>query len=315
MTVQIMRDFGVGDGQLFIGGRWVDAAGKDRRTVANPKDGSTVAAVAEGTTEDVDRAVAAARKAQPAWQATTVVERAALLNRLAGLIEDNKETLAGLLTSEGGKTLPESRIDAGFAALLLRYAAESGRHIQGEIMPGENRDEQIWIQRVPYGVVAGITAWNFPAALFARKVGPALVAGNTVVIKPHEFTPLTTLVLGELCRRAGIPDGVVNVVVGDGRTVGAHLVAHEGTDLISMTGSVRAGGRSTRSAPSASSRSAWSSAARHPSSSWTTPTSTRPWTQRWRRSSSRVGRSAPATTACTCTGRSTMPSWRSSWRR
>ncbi len=106
MTVQIMRDFGVGDGQLFIGGRWVDAAGKDRRTVANPKDGSTVAAVAEGTTEDVDRAVAAARKAQPAWQATTVVERAALLNRLAGLIEDNTETLAGLLTSEAARLFP-----------------------------------------------------------------------------------------------------------------------------------------------------------------------------------------------------------------
>ena len=95
---------------------------------------------------------------------------------------------------------------------------------------------------MPFGVVAGITAWNFPAALFARKVGPALVTGNTIVVKPHELTPLTTLVLGELSRRAGIPEGVINIVVGDGRTVGAHLVSHKGTDLISMTGSVRAGG-------------------------------------------------------------------------
>jgi lactaldehyde dehydrogenase / glycolaldehyde dehydrogenase len=162
--------------------------------------------------------------------------------KTANLIDENSETLAALLTAEGGKVLPESRIDANFAALLLRYAAESARRLQGEILLGEGRDEQIWIQRVPYGVVAGITAWNFPAALFARKVGPALVTGNTIVVKPHELTSLTTLVLGKLSRRAGIPEGVINVLVGDGRTVGAHLVSHKDTDLVSMTGSVRAGG-------------------------------------------------------------------------
>lgn len=242
MTVQTMRDFGIAENQVYIGGRWVDSAGRERREIENPKDGSIVAAVPAATIEDADRAVAAARKAQPGWNAATSLERGALLHKLANLIEENSETLAHLLTAEGGKILPESRIDVGFSALLLRYAAESARHLQGEIFPGEHRDEQIWIQRVPYGVVAGITAWNFPAALFARKVGPALVTGNTIVVKPHELTPLTTLVLAELCRRAGIPDGVVNVVVGDGRTVGAHLVSHKGTDLISMTGSVRAGG-------------------------------------------------------------------------
>ena len=134
--------------------------------------------------------------------------RRASCRKLANLIDENSETLAHLLTAEGGKLLPESRIDAGFASLLLRYAAESARRLEGELLPGENRDEQIWIYRVPYGVVAGITAWNFPAALFARKVGPALVTGNTIVVKPHELTPLTTLVLGELSRRAGIPEGV-----------------------------------------------------------------------------------------------------------
>jgi lactaldehyde dehydrogenase/glycolaldehyde dehydrogenase len=242
MTIQTIRDFGIGAGQLFIGGRWVDSASRDRREILNPKDETTVDAVASSTVEDADRAVAAARKAQPSWRAATPMERGALLLKLAGLIDDNAEALAQLLTAEGGKLLSESRIDVGFSALLLRHAAESARRLEGEILPGEGRDEQIWIQRVPYGVVAGITAWNFPAALFARKVGPALVTGNTVVVKPHELTPLTTLVLGELCRRAGIPDGVVNVVVGDGRTVGAHLVSHKDTDLISMTGSVRAGG-------------------------------------------------------------------------
>ena len=242
MTIQTMRDFGIGEGQLYIGGRWVDSASRDRREIANPTDESIVAAVPSATIEDADRAVAAARKAQPEWSRRTPMERGALLQKFATLIDENTETLAHLLTAEGGKLLPESRIDANFAALLLRYAAESARRLQGEILPGEGRDEQIWIQRVPYGVVAGITAWNFPAALFARKVGPALVTGNTIVVKPHELTPLTTLVLGELSRRAGIPEGVINIVVGDGRTVGAHLVSHKGTDLISMTGSVRAGG-------------------------------------------------------------------------
>lgn len=242
MTIQSIRDFGIGAGQIFIGGQWVDAAGKERREIYNPKDGSTVDAVPTSALEDADRAIAAARKAQPLWHALTPMERGALLQKLAGLIDDNTEPLAQLLTAEGGKLIGESRIDVGFAALLIRYAAESARRLQGEIMPGEGRDEQIWIQRVPYGVVAGITAWNFPAALFARKVGPALVTGNTIVVKPHELTPLTTLVLGELCRRAGIPDGVVNVITGDGHTVGAHLVSHKHTDLVSMTGSVRAGG-------------------------------------------------------------------------
>src|ERR1700728_1565712 len=242
MTIQTMRDFGIGEGQLYIGGRWVDSSSKERREIENPKDESIVALVPSSTIEDADRAVAAARKAQPEWSRRTPMERGALLQKLATLIDENTETLAHLLTAEGGKLLPESRIDANFAAILLRYAAESARRLQGEILPGEGRDEQIWIQRVPYGVVASITAWNFPAALFARKVGPALVTGNTIVVKPHELTPLTTLVLGELSRRAGIPEGVINIVVGDGRTVGAHLVSHKDTALVSMTGSVRAGG-------------------------------------------------------------------------
>jgi lactaldehyde dehydrogenase/glycolaldehyde dehydrogenase len=242
VSIQKIKDFGVGAKQVFIGGAWVGAAGREEREIRNPKNGEHVDVVAASSLEDADRAVAAARKAQPGWSALTPMERAGYLQKLAGLMDENAEAIAQLLTAEGGKLISESRIDVGFAGLLIRYAAESARRLQGEIMPGESRDEQIWIQRAPYGVGAGITAWNFPAALFARKVGPSLVTGNTIVVKPHELTPLATLVLGELCRRAGIPEGVVNVITGDGRSVGAHLVSHKHTDLISMTGSVRAGG-------------------------------------------------------------------------
>ena len=234
--------FGIGRRQLLIGGQWVESSGTEVREILNPKDETTVDVVASSTIEDAERAIAAARAAQPAWAASTPMERATLLHNLARLIDENAEKLALLLTMEGGKLLSESRIDVNFAALLLRHAAESSRRLEGEILPGDSRSEQVWIQRVPFGVVACITAWNFPAALFARKVGPALVTGNTVIVKPHELTPLTTLVLGELCRRAGFPEGVVNIVVGDGPSVGAHLVSHQNVDLVSMTGSVRAGG-------------------------------------------------------------------------
>jgi lactaldehyde dehydrogenase/glycolaldehyde dehydrogenase len=242
MTIPALRDFGIGHGQIFVGGGWVDSATAERREIFNPANETLAESVAAGNAEDADRAVAAARKAQPAWSALTPMERAVLINKFAALVDENAEVLAQTLTAEGGKLIAESRIDAGFCSVLLRYAAESARRLQGEILPGEGRSEQLWIQRVPFGVVAGITAWNFPAALFARKAGPALVTGNTVVIKPHELTPLATLMLAELSRRAGFPPGVINVVTGDGRSVGAHLVSHRDTDLVSMTGSVRAGG-------------------------------------------------------------------------
>ena len=241
MNMPLPKDFGIKRGEIFIGGQWSPSSNRDEREITNPTNEDVVDAVAVGSIEDADRAVAAAKAAQPGWSRLTAVERGTYLRKLADLIEENTEPLARILTAEGGKLLAESRIDAGFCAMLLRYAAESARRLQGEILPGEGRDEQIWIQRVPYGVIAGITAWNFPAALFARKVGPSLVTGNTVVVKPHELTPLATLVLAELCRRAGIPDGVVNVLPGDGRTVGAHLVGHKDVDMVTMTGSVRAG--------------------------------------------------------------------------
>jgi lactaldehyde dehydrogenase/glycolaldehyde dehydrogenase len=151
MTIQTMRDFGIGEGQIYVGGRWVDSASRERREIENPKDESVVAAVASSTTEDADRAVAAARKAQPEWSRLTPMERGALLQKLANLIDENSETLAALLTAEGGKLLSESRIDANFAALLLRYAAESARRLQGEILPGEGRDEQICSARALWG--------------------------------------------------------------------------------------------------------------------------------------------------------------------
>ncbi|WP_146798751.1 aldehyde dehydrogenase family protein, partial [Gluconobacter wancherniae] len=149
--------------------------------------------------------------------------------------------LAAIITSEMGKPLKEARVEVDFAIGLLRFAAENTLRLQGEIIPGSTSEEKILIDRVPHGVVGAIAAWNFPLALCARKIGPAIAAGNTIVVKPHELTPLAAIHLAKLVEEAKIPRGVVNVVTGDGKDVGVPIVAHKDIRLITMTGSTPAG--------------------------------------------------------------------------
>ncbi len=236
----LSKCFGIAEQHIFIENQWVLADG-NTIAVNNPVDGKKIGQINETSIPQADAAISAALRAFAAWSATPAPERARHLYAFAAQIDAHLEELARLLTQEQGKPLAEARAEVAFAISLLQHAAEAARRLEGEILPGDNKDEHIMIHRVPYGVVAGITAWNFPIALFTRKVGPALVAGNTIVIKPHELTPLTALALAELARQAGIPAGVLNVVTGTGRTVGEHLVKHPDVRLVSMTGSVRAG--------------------------------------------------------------------------
>ncbi len=236
----LANSFKVPEQHIFINNEWVAAEGNSI-PVSNPVDGQQIGSINETTTSQTDMAVSAAVNAFPDWSATPAPERANHLYAFANEIINKSDALATLLTHEQGKPLSEARAEVAFAAAFLQHAAEAARRLEGELLPGDARNECIFIHRVPYGVVAGITAWNFPVALFTRKVGPALVTGNTIVIKPHELTPLTALALAELARKAGIPRGVLNVVTGSGRSVGEHLVKHPDVSLISMTGSVRAG--------------------------------------------------------------------------
>ncbi|WP_423821278.1 aldehyde dehydrogenase [Salinisphaera sp. SPP-AMP-43] len=224
----------------FVGGQWLDAGG-DTLDVTNPATGSVVGQVQMATTADAEKALSAADEAFQSWRRTTAKYRADLLFGLVDKIQDHTERLARLITSEQGKPLAESRADVGMCADLIRFAAEHTRRLEGDIIPADDPNEQIWIQKLPHGVVVGITAWNFPAALIGRKLGPALAAGNTIVLKPSEETPLTAMELVELAREAGIPEGVVNILNGYGKDVGNHLVTHDTTKLVSMTGSVRGG--------------------------------------------------------------------------
>ncbi len=225
----------------YINGQWVSSTGKEFIEVENPATEEIIAQVPNGTADDAERALEAARAAQPGWEALPPVERGTLLRRLAQLILENRERLARLVVAEQGKPLAEARGEIDGTALYLTHAAEEARRITGDILPSDNPDEQIWIQRAAYGVVVGLTAWNYPAALTTRKMGPALIAGNTIVIKSHEGTPLSALEIAQLAQQAGLPPGVMNVVSGLGKTVGETLVRHPITQLISVTGSVRAG--------------------------------------------------------------------------
>ncbi|GBR20328.1 aldehyde dehydrogenase [Komagataeibacter nataicola NRIC 0616] len=226
---------------LFIGGEWSAPGTPERDTIHNPATGDVLAKVAVASEEDVNRALQTAQKAFPAWSRLVATERADYLYRLIDLIKRDSEKLARIITSENGKPLKEARIEVNFAIQLIRFAAENVRRLEGNIIPGSRPGEKILIEKIPHGVVAGISAWNFPLALTARKLGPALAAGNTFVIKPHELTPLATFALAELSVEAGFPKGVFNVVTGGGATVGNALVTNPITKLITMTGSTPAG--------------------------------------------------------------------------
>lgn len=227
--------------QMFIDGAFTEGKGKSRIEVENPATEAVIATVPEGTVADAERAIAAARRAQPAWSRLPAIERGRLVKKLAAAILAEREHLARIVVSEQGKPLGQARGEIDATAMFLDYAGEQARRIEGEILPSDQRDEDVWIRRVPYGVVAALTAWNYPSALAGRKLGPALTAGNTVVLKGHEITPLSGLEIARIAQGVGFPAGVINVLTGAGRSVGEHLVTSRGTDLVSMTGSVRAG--------------------------------------------------------------------------
>lgn len=227
--------------KFLIDGKLVDTKSQEKIDVLNPYNNEVVGTVPKGSKEDAVSALKAAKEAQKSWALLPAQTRAEYVLELAKIIEDNSKELAEILTTEHGKPLAEALGEVKGAAGFLKYAAESARRIEGDIITSEKKDEQIWIQRVPYGVVVGIVAWNFPLALATRKIGNALVCGNTMVIKPPSETPLTVMKFAELVSKSSLPKGVVNFITGSGRVVGDALVRSEITQLVTLTGSTQAG--------------------------------------------------------------------------
>ncbi len=226
---------------MYIGGEFTQGSSPTRIEVENPADESIIATVPGGTVNDAIHALEAAKEAQPEWAATPAIERGTLVRKLADAVLAETDRLAEIVVKEQGKPLDQAKGEIAATAMFLEYAGQQARRIQGEILPSDHRNEDVWIRRSPYGVIVALTAWNYPSALAGRKLGPALTAGNTIVLKGHDITPLSGLEIARIAHELGFPSGVFNVITGDGRNVGETLVKSPLTDMLSMTGSVRAG--------------------------------------------------------------------------
>ena len=229
--------------QLFINGEFVDGRAGATIEVLNPHDNSLIAEVAEARAEDVDRAVEAAKAAFPAWSATPESERGRLLLRLADLIDEHSEELARLESTDTGHPIRDSRaLDAPRTAMTFRYFGGMADKVEGRVVPVD-AGYLNYVLRKPLGVVGQIVPWNFPLMFTSWKMGPALAAGNTVVMKPAELTPLSSLRIAELMAEAGFPPGVVNIVPGYGRNAGERIALHPDIAKVSFTGSTAVGQR------------------------------------------------------------------------
>ena len=226
---------------MYLNGEWVLSKSQETIQVINPATEKIIGRVPQASRGEVKEALDAAKEAQPKWEETPPVQRASFLFKIAQLIRRDKERLANVLTSEQGKPLFESRLEVEGSAQNFDYYAEYARRIQGDVLPSDNPKQSIMILKLPLGVVASITPWNFPSATVARKLAPALITGNAVVTKPSSNTPLSTLELAKLAEEAGLPKGVLNVVTGSGEVVGDELVSNKITALVTMTGSTIAG--------------------------------------------------------------------------
>ncbi|WP_169925574.1 aldehyde dehydrogenase family protein [Sphingobium cloacae] len=227
--------------RLLIGGRWVDGAGGGELAVINPYNGAEICKIAEAREEDVDRAVAAAQAAAPGWARLAAHERGRLLLKLADAIEADKDYLARLEATNTGHPVRDCQnLDVPRTVLCFRYFGGMADKLEGAVIPVDAGFLN-YVEREPIGVVGQIVPWNFPLMFVSWKLGPALAAGNTVVMKPSEITPLSTLRIGELIKDVGFPDGVVNIVPGYGGTAGQRIADHPHIGKISFTGSTAVG--------------------------------------------------------------------------
>ena len=228
--------------KAFINGEWCDANTQKTFAVNNPATGEMIAQVADLGTDETRRAITAAAQAQIAWAQKTAKERSQLLRCWFDLVMQNQEDLAQILTLEQGKPLAEARGEIAYGASYIEWFAEEAKRIYGDVIAPPSTDQRILVIKQPVGVVAAITPWNFPCAMLARKMAPALAAGCTVVAKPAAETPLSALALAFLAQQAGIPAGVINIVTGMGSAaIGVELTGNPLVRKLSFTGSTAVG--------------------------------------------------------------------------
>jgi succinate-semialdehyde dehydrogenase/glutarate-semialdehyde dehydrogenase len=225
----------------LIGGEWVQADSGKTLDVTNPATTLKIGTVPKSGKAETRRAIEAAEKAFVTWKKTTANERSKLLRKLHDLILENQDALAELLTMEQGKSLAEAKGEVGISAAYVLWFAEEGRRTYGDTVPSPWADRRILVTKEPVGVIAAITPWNFPSSMLARKIGPALAAGCTVVVKPASQTPYSGLAWGALCEEAGFPKGVVNIVTGSAAEIGDEICSNPIVRKLTFTGSTEIG--------------------------------------------------------------------------
>lgn len=225
----------------YINGEWIEKSSGEKIEVENPATGEVFATIYASTIEETQQALETSENAQFAWQMLPAYDRAKYLYKISDKLKEEREHFARLLVMEQGKTLAEAFGEVDDTLRYMTYSAEAGRRIQGAIFPSDLPNEQLSIHKVPYGVTVGLMAFNYPLALIGRKIGPALITGNTMIIKPSELTPVTASEFCRIVNEVGLPKGVINMVVGVENKVAAQLVESPITKLISMTGSTRGG--------------------------------------------------------------------------
>ena len=229
--------------KLFVGGEWVGSADTGKCfEVKNPANGEVVATLPDAGREDMRQAVDAAAAAQPEWAEMTAQHRARIMQHAVRLMHERKDHLARVMTLEQGKPLAESCGEIVYAASFIEWFAEEGKRVYGETMPAASPDKRILVIKRPVGVTAAVTPWNFPAAMITRKLGPAIAAGCTMVIKPSELTPLSALELARIFEEAGLPKGVLSVVPGlDAADITSAIMEDARVRKLSFTGSTEVG--------------------------------------------------------------------------
>lgn len=225
---------------MYINGEWL-GGDLEKLDVINPANGQIVGSVPIGGEEEANVAIDAAYDAFQTWSQTTAYERANYLKRLYELMIEHRDDLAQTMTMEMGKPINESIGEVTSAAAFLEWFAEEGKRVYGEILPTHTTSKRLQVWKKPVGVVAAITPWNFPAAMLARKMGPALAAGCTIVIKPSSESPLTAIKMIELCEKAGFPKGVINLVTGSSSKIGKAIMENEKIRKVTFTGSTEVG--------------------------------------------------------------------------
>ncbi|MDQ4127170.1 MAG: aldehyde dehydrogenase family protein, partial [Actinomycetota bacterium] len=229
--------------RLFVGGEWTpSAASGETFDVINPANGEILATLPDGGREEMQRSVDAAAAVQPGWAETTAAHRANIMREAARLMHERKEHLARVMTLEQGKPITESRGEIVYAASFVEWFAEEARRVYGQTVPANLPTKRIMVIKRPVGVTAAITPWNFPAAMITRKLGPALAAGCTMVIKPSELTPLSALELARIFEEAGLPKGALSVVAGvDPSAITSAIMEDRRVRKLSFTGSTEVG--------------------------------------------------------------------------